>query len=80
MFPQPAIDQPTISFFLHTCTHLYSDGLKQENASCLKDFRNRPHPVKLRMIYLRGTLEVCVCVCVCVLGGGVGMGMGGVQM
>lgn len=36
----------------------HSDGLNQESGGCLKDFRNRPYPVKLRIIYLRGTLEV----------------------
>eukprot|EP00731_Ephydatia_muelleri_P017802 Em0010g900a len=37
-----------------------SDGLSQASGSCLRDFRNRPHPVKLRITYLRGALEVWV--------------------
>jgi hypothetical protein len=36
----------------------HSDGQRQEKASCLKDFRNRPYPVKLRITYVRGILEV----------------------
>lgn len=36
------------------------DGLMQEVGSCMKDFRNKPNPVKLRIVYLRGTLEVWV--------------------
>ena len=38
----------------------YGDGKSQESASCLKDFRNKPYPVKIRMSYIRGILEVWV--------------------
>lgn len=34
------------------------DGATQEAGSCVRDFRNKPNPVKLRIIYLRGILEV----------------------
>lgn len=37
---------------------LSRDGATQETGSCVKDFRNKPNPVKLRIIYLRGILEV----------------------
>lgn len=37
-----------------------SDGTGQEIGSCMKDFRNKPNPVKMRIIYLRGTFEVWV--------------------
>ena len=40
------------------------DGLMQEVGSCMKDFRNKPNPVKLRIMYLRGALEVCSPLCV----------------
>ena len=40
------------------CTHACSDGTRQEIGSCMKDFRNKPNPVKMRIIYLRGTFEV----------------------
>ena len=40
------------------CAHACSDGTGQEIGSCMKDFRNKPNPVKMRIIYLRGTFEV----------------------
>ena len=40
------------------CLLLSRDGATQEAGSCVKDFRNKPNPVKLRIIYLRGVLEV----------------------
>ena len=36
----------------------YGDGRTQETASCLKDFRNKPYPVKVRMSFVRNILEV----------------------
>lgn len=38
----------------------YSDGKSQESSSCLRDFRNKPYPVKIRMSYVRKVLEVWV--------------------
>ena len=38
------------------CCH--SDGVGQDQLSCLKEFRNRPHAVRLRIIRAKGTLEV----------------------
>ena len=35
-----------------------SDGVGQDQLSCLKEFRNRPHAVRLRLIRMKGTLEV----------------------
>lgn len=54
-------DNPKIQLVLNDGTAMYehgSDGLRQEGGSCLRDFRNRPNPVKLRIIYLRGALEI----------------------
>ena len=54
-------DNPKIQVVLNDGTTVYehhSDGQRQEKASCLKEFRNRPYPVKLRITYLRGKLEV----------------------
>ena len=54
-------DNPKIQLVLNDGTQVYehhSDGLRQEKANCLKEFRNKPYPVKLRIIYLRGVLEV----------------------
>lgn len=56
-------DNPKIQVVLNDGSQVYehhSDGQRQEKASCLKEFRNRPYPVKLRIIYLRGVLEVWV--------------------
>ena len=39
----------------------YSDGVGQDQLSCLKEFRNRPHSVRLRLIRVRGSLEVSTC-------------------
>ena len=41
------------------------DGATQEAGSCSKDFRNKPNRVKLRIIYLRGMLEVGHVTCWC---------------
>lgn len=35
-----------------------SDGVGQDQLSCLKEFRNRPHAVRLRIIRVKGELEV----------------------
>ena len=54
-------DNPKIQVVLNDGTQVYehhSDGQKQEKANCLREFRNRPYPVKLRITYLRGVLEV----------------------
>ena len=54
-------DNPKIQVVLNDGTQVYehhSDGQRQEKANCLKEFRNRPYPVKLRIIYLRRVLEV----------------------
>ena len=37
---------------------LSRDGGGKEVGSCMKDFRNKPNPVKIRVLYLRGALEV----------------------
>ena len=45
----------------------FSDGVGQDQLSCLKEFRNRPHPVRLRIIRIKGTLEVRIlCSVLCV--------------
>ena len=57
-------DNPKIQIVLNDGSRVYehhSDGQKQENANCLREFRNRPYPVKVRITYLRGVLEVRDC-------------------
>ena len=56
-------DNPKIQLVLNDGTVPYqhlTDGISQESGSCLKDFRNKPYPVKIRLVYLRGSLEVWV--------------------
>ena len=61
--------QPELIWVLLVCTSYqpfplngmlfyFSDGVGQDQLSCLKEFRNRPHAVRLRIIRMRGTLEV----------------------
>ncbi len=55
-------DNPRIQVVLNDGTRQYqhhTDGKNTESGGCVKDFRNRPYPVKMRVVYLRGVLEVC---------------------
>lgn len=56
-------DNPKIQLVLNDGSMVYdhrSDGTPQQSGSCLKDFRNRPNPVKIRLTYIRNVLEVWV--------------------
>jgi mannose-binding lectin 1 len=56
-------DNPKIMAVINDGTQRFDhsgDGSGHEIGSCMKDFRNKPNPVKLRIMYLRGTLEVWV--------------------
>ncbi len=56
-------DNPKIQLVVNDGTLSYdhrSDGSPQESGNCVKDFRNRPYEVKIRLSYLRGVLEVWV--------------------
>ena len=37
-----------------------SDGVGQDKGHCLKELRNRKQPVKMKVVYLRQTLQVSV--------------------
>ena len=61
-------DNPKIQVVLNDGVRLYehhSDGIRQESGSCLKEFRNRPYPFKMKISYLRGVLEVSLLFKVC---------------
>ncbi len=54
-------DNPRIQVVLNDGTRQYQhhiDGKNTESGGCVRDFRNRPYPVKMKVVYLRGTLEV----------------------
>ncbi|XP_064388414.1 protein ERGIC-53-like [Halichondria panicea] len=56
-------DNPRIQVVLNDGTRQYqhhTDGKNTESGGCVKDFRNRPYPVKMKVVYLRGTLEVWI--------------------
>lgn len=56
-------DNPKIQLVLNDGSLTYdhrSDGTPQQVGSCLKDFRNRPNPVKIRITFIRNVLEVWV--------------------
>lgn len=56
-------DNPKIQLVLNDGLLTYdhrSDGAPQQTGSCLKDFRNKPYPVKLRLTFIRGVMEVWV--------------------
>ncbi|EAW63096.1 lectin, mannose-binding, 1, isoform CRA_a, partial [Homo sapiens] len=36
----------------------YSDGASQALASCQRDFRNKPYPVRAKITYYQNTLTV----------------------
>ena len=36
-----------------------SDGASQQLGSCIRDFRNKPFPVKAKIEYFQKTLTVC---------------------
>ena len=38
---------------------LDSDGSTQQLAGCLRDFRNKPFPVRAKIEYYQNTLSVC---------------------
>uniref|UniRef100_UPI00398EBCE1 protein ERGIC-53 n=1 Tax=Pristiophorus japonicus TaxID=55135 RepID=UPI00398EBCE1 len=56
-------NNPVILVVGNNGQHLYdhqNDGTTQALGSCLRDFRNKPYPVRARIIYYRKTLTVMI--------------------
>lgn len=56
-------NNPMIALMINDGTRSYdhhSDGSQQILSSCQRDFRNKPHPIRLRIEYLKNVLSVFV--------------------
>ena len=56
-------DNPKIQLVLNDGTRRYNhqlDGKPDELASCVKDYRNQPYAVRLKIVKVDSILQVCV--------------------
>ncbi len=56
-------NNPYIMAMVNDGTKLYdhqNDGSTQQLAGCLRDFRNKPFPVRTKVMYYKNVLSVCI--------------------